>query len=61
MQSGPPAAHGVIVHGRQIVMHEGVAMDAFKRARSGKRVFLIDAKQTRRFDEKKRPKPLAAA
>ena len=34
------AADGVIVHGRQIVMHERVAMDAFERGRRGQRLFV---------------------
>ena len=35
-------------------------MDAFQRASGGKRVILLNAKQTRRFDEKKRSQSLAA-
>ena len=35
-------------------------MHAFERASRLKRIFLRNAKQTRRFDEKKGPQPLAA-
>jgi hypothetical protein len=36
-------------------------MDAFERAGRGQRAGLRDAKQSRRFDEKQGPEPLAAA
>ena len=39
MQRGTAAADGVVVHRRQIVMHQGVAMHAFERASRGKGVF----------------------
>ena len=61
MQRGPAAADCVVVHRRQIVMHQGVAMHAFERASGGQGVFWRHAKHSRRFDEKKRPQPLAAA
>jgi hypothetical protein len=61
VERGAAAADGVIVHGGQVVMHQRVAMDAFERASGGKRFLLRNAKQTRRFDEKKRPQSLAAA
>ena len=31
VHGGPPAAQVVVIHGRQIVMHQGIAMDAFER------------------------------
>ena len=61
MQRRAPAADGIVVHGRQIVMHQRVAMDAFERAGGIERGFLLHAEQTRRLDEKKRPDALAAA
>ena len=49
------AADRVIVHGRQVVMHQRVAVDAFERGRGGQGLLLADVKQSRRFDEQKRP------
>ena len=61
MQGRAAAADGVVVHRRQIVMHQRVAMHAFERASGGQGVVRRHAKHSRRFDEKKRPQPLAAA
>ena len=61
VQGRAPAAQRVVVHRRQVVMHQRVAMDAFERAGGGKRVVFLDAEQSRRFDQKKGPQPLAAA
>src|SRR3990170_3550213 len=60
MERGAATPDGVVVHGGQVVMHQRVAMHAFERASGGKGVLLLDAKQTRRFDEKKRSQSLAA-
>ena len=49
VQGRAAAAHRVVVHRRQIVMHQRVAMDAFERAGGGQRVGLVHAKQTRRI------------
>ncbi len=55
MQRGAAAADGVVVHRRQVVMHQGVAMHAFERAGGGQGVFWRHAKHSCRFYEKKRP------
>ena len=51
----------VIVHGRQIVMHQRVAMHAFERRARHQRVLPRHVEQGRAFDHQERPKPLAAA
>ncbi len=58
---GAPAAGVVVVHGRQVVMDQGVAVDAFERAGGIQSVCLLHPKNPGGFDEKEGPQPLAAA
>ena len=51
----------VVVHRRQIVMHERVAMDHLQRASRSKRAVAGNAEKPGRFDDQKGPQPLAAA
>ena len=57
----PAAAHLVVVHGRQVVMRERIAVDAFDRRRGVDRALGCEPEKGRRFDDEKRPQPLAAA
>ena len=64
MQRGAAAADGVVVHRRQIVMHQGVAMHAFERASGGKAssgaMPNIRADSMRRNGRNRLPPPSAA-
>ena len=55
------APQRVVVHGRQIVVHQRVAMHAFERGAGHQRLLPRDVEQARAFDHQKRPEPLAAA
>ncbi len=54
------AAHVVVVHGREVVMDERIAVDAFERGACSERRFRIAAEEGRAFGDEKRPQPLAA-
>ena len=54
-------AQFVIIHGRQIVMHQRVAMHAFERRARHQRVLPRHAEKCRRFNHQERPEALAAA
>ena len=56
-----PAAEVIIVHGRQVVMDERVAVDAFERRRRAQRVVGGAAEEAGRFDEDEGAQPLAPA
>ena len=47
----PAAPQIVIVHRRQVVMRERIAMNHFKRAGGAQRRFADDAKESRQFDD----------
>ena len=57
----PAAPQIVVVHRRQIVMHQRIAMDAFERGAGHQRVLARHAEQGRALHHQKRPQPLAAA
>jgi len=57
----PPPAQVVIVHGREIVMDERIAVDAFQRRARPQRLLARDAEQAGGLDEKKGPQPFARA
>ena len=61
MQRGAPAAQRIVVHGRQIVMDQGIAMHAFERGGGIEAAFLRHAEQAARGHEQKGPQTLAAA
>ena len=56
----PPAAQVVIVHRRQIVMHQRIAMHAFERGARHQRACGRGAEQRRGLDDQKRAQALAA-
>ncbi len=55
------AAEIVIVHGGQVVVDEGVAVDAFERRGGAERVGHRHREQPRRFDDDEGAEPFAAA
>ena len=55
------AAQIVIVHRRQVVMHQRIAVHAFERGAGHQRVLAIDAEQRRAFDHQERTETLAGA
>ena len=57
----PPAPEVVVVHRRQVVMDEAVAVDAFQRRRGAERIVGGAAEEAGRFDEDEGAEPLAAA
>ncbi len=57
----PPPAQVVIVHGREIVMDERIAVDAFQRRARPQRLLSRDIEQAGRLDQQERPQPLARA
>ena len=65
VQGRAAAADGVVVHRRQVVMHQRVAMDAFERASGGKRMVFRPtpnnrADSMRRKGRSRLPPPSAA-
>ncbi len=57
----PAAPQLVVVHGRQIVMHQRIAVHALDRRRRAHRLGFRNAEQRRALDHEERPEPLAAA
>ena len=57
----PAAAEVVIVHRRQVVVDEAVAVDAFERRGGGDDRLAAPAEQPRRLDQEERAETLAAA
>ena len=57
----PAAAEVVVVHRRQVVVHQRVAMHEFDRGAGHQRVLARHAEQRRGLDRQERPQPLAAA
>ena len=56
-----PAPQVVIVHRRQVVVHQRVAMHAFERRAGHQRLLARDLEQRRAFHHQEGPEPLAAA
>jgi hypothetical protein len=56
---GFAAAQVVIVHGRQVVVHQRIAMDAFQCCADAQCLIMICAKNARTLGHKERPQPLA--
>ena len=61
VQRGPAAAQVAVVHRRQIVMDQRIAMDAFERGAGQQRGLARHAEHGRTLDHQKRPQALAAA
>ena len=59
MAGGLAAAQVVVVHRRQIVVHQGVAMDAFKSGARAQGACLGHVEQARTLHDEKRPQPFA--
>ncbi len=57
----PPAAQVVIIHGRQVVMHQRIAMQAFERSAGQQRPGRRGAEQGGAFNQQERAQPFAAA
>ena len=57
----PAAAQVVVVHRRQVVVHQRIAMHQLDRGAGHQRLLALDAEQRRGLDRQKRPQPLAAA
>ena len=57
----PAAAQIVVVHRRQIVMNQGIGVQALDRGRGADRAGVASAERPRRLDDQERPQPLAAA
>jgi hypothetical protein len=57
----PAAAQIVVVHGRQVVVHQRIAMHAFQRRPGPQRMIAARAQQLRALGQKERPQPLALA
>jgi hypothetical protein len=55
------AAQVVVVHRRQIVVDERIAVQQFERRAGARHALARGAEQPRRLDHQKRPQPLAAA
>src|SRR5205823_12763411 len=53
------AAEIVIVHAREIIVDEGIGVDAFHRAGERKRIFDLAAARLRRRQTKNRPQPFS--
>ena len=58
---GPAAAQIAVVHRRQIVMDQRIAVDAFQRRAGQQRGLARNAEHRRALDHQERPQPLAAA
>ncbi len=61
MRGGTAAAQIVIVHRRQIVMHQAVAMHHLDGAGDAQRAVLVDAEELGALHHQEGPQPLAAA
>ena len=61
VQGRPAAAQIAVVHRRQIVMDQRIAVDAFQRGAGQQRGLARHAEHGRALDHQKRPQPLAAA
>ena len=61
VQRGPAAAQIAVVHRRQIVMDQRIAVDAFERRAGQQRGLARHAEHRRALDHQKRPQPLSAA
>ena len=57
----PAAAEIVVVHGRQVVVNQRIAVYAFERRRDLERGLCRDAEQARAFERQEGPQALAAA
>ena len=61
VQGRPAAAQIAVVHRRQVVMDQRIAVDAFERGAGQQRGLARNAEHGRALDHQKRPQPLAAA
>jgi hypothetical protein len=61
VQRGTAATQIAVVHRRQIVVNQRIAVDAFKRGASQKCGIARHAEYGRAFDHQERPQPFAAA
>ena len=61
VQRRPAAAQIAVVHRRQIVMDQRIAVDAFERGAGQQRGLAGNAEHGRTFDHQKRPQALSAA
>ena len=57
----PAAAQVVVVHRRQVVVDQRIAMQAFDRRPDPPRAVAFGAEGARRLDDQERPQPFAAA
>ncbi len=60
VDGGAPAPQVVVVHGRQVVMDQRIAVQAFDRAGGGQRLVGRNAEQAGALDGQERAQPLAA-
>ncbi len=56
----PAAAEIVVVHRRQVVVHQAVAMDQLDRSRGAQHARPFGSEKARRLDRQERPQPFAA-
>ena len=61
VRGGPAAAEIVVVHRRQVVMHQRVAVHELDGGAGHQRMLALDAEQRGRLDRQKGPQPFAAA
>ncbi|MNS71255.1 hypothetical protein D3C72_1046190 [compost metagenome] len=61
VQGRTPAAHVVVVHRRQIVMHQRIGVDAFQGAGGAQHGALVHLEHPARLDGEEGPQPLARA
>ena len=61
VQCRPAAAQIAVVHRRQIVVDQRIAVDAFEGGASEQGRFTTDAEHGRAFNHQERPQPLSAA
>ena len=61
VQRGPAAAEIAVVHCRQIVMNQRIAVNAFERRAGKQRSVARNSEHGRTLDHQERPQPLAAA
>ena len=61
VDGGTATAQIVVVHRRQVVMDQRIAMDHFQRASRAENAFALDSEQPRGLRQQEGPQPLAAA
>ena len=61
VQGRPAAAQIAVVHRRQVVMNQRIAVDAFERGAGQQRGFARNAEHGRALDHQERPQPFSAA